>query len=138
MARRKIYTSEDAKFIKHLRNRMYYISNTVMPRWHERYDFAITFKNIRSKLGDLDSSDPWHPLIELWSNHKDSWDMIDFRQAAIDYPSYRGIINDVSKTLGYGSIEEYEQRDVTIQDIESEANTAKFIYNEFRRLAKES
>ena len=138
MARRKIYTDEDAKFIKHLRNRLYYINNTMMPRWYERYDFMITFKNIRGKLGSLSSSNSWHPLIELWSNNSDSWDTIDFRQAAIDYPDYRDLIDEISKTLGYGSIEEYDQRDVTLQNIENEANTAKFIYDEFRRLAKES
>lgn len=132
MARRKIYTAEDAKFIKHLRNRMYYL-NKKMADWNYKYMMAVTFKNIRDQL----SEDEAYALLDIFSDDT-LYYATDFRQVAIDEgdDSTRNFIDKISRRLGYGSIDDYEQRDVMRQSTESSLESTKFIYDEFRRLAK--
>ena len=132
MARRKIYTAEDAKFVKHLRNKMYYL-NRKLADWNYKYMMAVTFKNIRDQL----SEDEAYALLDIFSDD-DLYYVKDFRQVAIDEgdESTRNFIDAISRRLGYGSIDAYEQKDTVKQDAESALESTKFIYDEFRRLAK--
>ena len=132
MARRKIYTAEDAKFIKHLRNKIYY-NTKKLEDWNFKYMMQITFKNIRSQLSD----DEAYALLDIFSDDR-LYYMTDFRQVAIDEgdPSTRAFINSISVRLGYGSIDDYENRQATATDITNIIQSTKFIYDEFRRLAK--
>lgn len=132
MARRKIYTAEDAKFIKHLRNKIYY-NTKKLEDWNFKYMMQVTFKNIRSLLSD----DEAYALLDIFSDDR-LYYMTDFRQVAIDEgdPSTRNFINTISVRLGYGSIDDYESRQTIADDITDVIESTKFIYDEFRRLAK--
>lgn len=134
MARRKIYTAEDAKFVKHLYNRMYYLKSKITDvkdnnDWGFKYSgFNTTFKSLYDARSLTD--DECYALKDLWGDEPHTYDTDDFRQVAIDHPDdYRELINDISERVGYGSIDNYERW--------LEYNTAKFIYDEYRRLAKE-
>lgn len=134
MARRKIYTAEDAKYVKHLYNRMYYLKSKItdsndVQKWGFRYSgFRTTFKALYDQRALTD--DECYALKDLWGDEPHTYDTDDFRQVAVDHSDdYRDLINDISERLDYGSIDDYEKW--------IEYDTAKFIYDEYRRLAKE-
>ena len=131
MAKRKIYTAEDAKFIKHLRNKMYYY-NKKLAEWNERYMLPITFKNIRSVL----TEDEAYVLLYLF-NDTDAYYVKDFRAVAVEEGGYmQDFISKISVRLGYGSVDEYVKSQARGQELQNTVDTTTFIYNEFRKLAR--
>lgn len=131
MAKRKIYTAEEAKFVKHLRNKMYYY-NKKLAEWNERYMLPITFKNIRSEL----TKDEAYTLLYLFKD-PDAYYVKDFRAVAVEEGgNMQDFISGISVRLGYGSVDEYTQSQARGQELQNTVDTTTFIYNEYRKLVR--
>lgn len=129
MGRRKLYTDAEKKLLKHYRNQIYYYGKQ-LAAYAFKYDFDITFKNIRSQI----SQDEAYPLLEIFGD-TDKYYITDFRQVAIDEGgSMRTYIDKISRRLGYGSIDQYEARTNRETDLKSKLDEAVKMYEMIRKI----
>ena len=128
MGRRKLYTDAEKKLLKHYRTQIYYYGKQ-LASFAFKYDYDITFKNIRSQI----SQDEAYPLLDIFSD-TDKYFITDFRQVAIDEGgSIRDYIDKISRRLGYGSIDQYEARTARENQLKSRLDTAVKMYESIRK-----
>lgn len=128
MGRRKLYTDAEKKLLKHYRNQIYYYGKQLASHSF-KYDFVITFKDIRPLL----TREEVYPLLEIFGD-PESYYVKDFRQVAIDEGgSIRAHIDKISRRLGYGSIDQYENRNKRGQDLKNKLDAAVTAYEKIRK-----
>ena len=142
MGRRKIYTAEEKKLIKSYRNKIYYYgrklkdmmasANNQMPGGFAfRYDYKISFHNIRQAIGPIDDSKDKEGILLPLFRDDSTYYFEDFRQVGIDEGGdTRDVIDEISQRLGYGSLEDYEKQ----QKYRSELHEATEAYESLRTL----
>lgn len=130
MPRKSKYTPEQKKMLKHYRNQIYYYGKR-LAEYSFKYDFDVTFENIRSQIGHINSP---NPLIDIFNDPILYYDT-DFRQVAIDEGgTTRSLIDRISRDLGYGSIEQYEARSARETQLKSRLDEAVEAYELIRKI----
>ena len=128
MPRKSKYTPAQKKLLKHYRNQIYYYGKQ-LASFSFKYDFDITFKDIRSQISQSEA----YPLLDIFGDNA-KYFSTDFRQVAIDEGgSMRDYIDKISRRLGYGSIDQYEARTAREAQIKSRLDEAVKGYEDIRK-----